>query len=60
MRKPIVCRILIPQISGGYCEWNELSSAEQDRISERMVQRMGESLNGCFNSNNEMFEGLSR
>ena len=56
--KKITARLMIPDGAGGFREWRELSSEEQNRFSDRCVERMGAVLEKHFIRNAEQYAKL--
>jgi len=54
--EPIRCLLHIPDGSGGYRLWHELSRAEQEAAALELSKRMGDALLGYVRNNPEVMD----
>lgn len=51
---PIRCVLLVPDRTGSYRNWDDLSSTEQSEAAQVMTKRMGDVLSGYIQSHPEV------
>lgn len=54
--KPIRCVLLVPDGSGSYRNWDDLSSTEQSEAAQSMTKRMGDALSGYVQQHPEVLQ----